>query len=64
MSTKTNESNSARSNDSDLGRSQVIFMAVGVGIILGGLWLLYSGTGPYHPDVPMSENMVQGASDS
>ena len=64
MSTQIQTKQSLPSNDADLGRSQAIFVAVGLAIILGGLWLLYSNTGPYHPDVPVSENVVQGVTDS
>lgn len=34
----------------DSNRGQVIFIVVGLAIVLGGLWLLYSAEGPYHPD--------------
>ena len=54
----------ARTTDANLGRSQAIFIAVGVAIVLGGLWLLYDNTGPYHPDQPMTEIPFQGATGS
>ncbi|MFT6674926.1 MAG: hypothetical protein ACJAVM_001112 [Sulfitobacter sp.] len=37
------------------GFSQMVFVCVGVTIVVGGLWLLYQSTAPYHPDVPISE---------
>tara|TARA_R110002124_G_scaffold100496_2_gene247445 strand:- start:944 stop:1093 length:150 start_codon:yes stop_codon:yes gene_type:complete len=33
------------------GLSQAIFIAVGIAIILGGLWVLYQSSAPYHPDI-------------
>lgn len=54
---KTNTDNAAQQRDaSENGRSHLVFVAVGVAIILGGLWLLYASEGPYHPDFPVSEN--------
>ena len=41
--------------DAELGRSQAIFVAVGLVIVLGGLWLLYQSDGPYHPEVPITD---------
>ena len=40
----------------DRGRSQFVFIAVGLAIIIGGLWILYDSSGPYHPQLPLSEN--------
>ena len=64
MNTKTKGSASRPQTDADLGRSHAIFIAVGVAIILGGLWLLYSNTGPYHPDIPVSETQAEDVFDS
>ncbi|MBM1632739.1 hypothetical protein JQV27_10845 [Sulfitobacter mediterraneus] len=36
--------------------SQMVFVAVGLAIVVGGLWLLYQGNAPYHPDVPMTDS--------
>ncbi len=47
-------------NDLENSRSQLIFIAVGLAIILGGLWLLYSAEGPYHPG---GETQVQLSDD-
>ena len=62
----TNADNKAplQADEPTVGRSEIVVMAVGLSIILGGLWLLYSGTGPYHPDLPVSENIVQGVAGS
>ena len=51
---KTDESN----------RSQTIFVAVGLAIVLGGLWLLYDVDGPYHPDIPVTDTLVHDTADS
>ena len=64
MNTNTDSKASQPAEEAAVGRSEVVAMAVGLGIILGGLWLLYSGTGPYHPDVPVSENIVQDVTGS
>ncbi|WP_025055507.1 hypothetical protein [Sulfitobacter noctilucicola] len=32
------------------GFSQIIFILIGLGIIGGGLWTLYMGDAPYHPE--------------
>ena len=47
----TNAKRGAMPPSDDLynGRGQLIFIAVGLAIVLGGLWLLYSAQGPYHP---------------
>ncbi|WP_281992898.1 hypothetical protein [Sulfitobacter geojensis] len=31
------------------GMSQVVFVLTGLGIIAGGIWTLYMGDAPYHP---------------
>ena len=45
-------------------RSQVIFIGVGFAIVVGGLWLLYDVDGPYHPDIPVTETLVNDTADS
>lgn len=52
-SVKTDESN----------RSQSVFIAVGLAIVIGGLWLLYDTEGPYHPDIPVTDMATQGIVD-
>ncbi|MBD3665610.1 hypothetical protein [Sulfitobacter aestuariivivens] len=42
-------------NARDLGRSQAIFVATGICIILGGLYFLAQGDGPYHPEISGDE---------
>ena len=37
----------------DRGLSQFLFVAVGLAIIIGGLWTLYMDDAPYHPVVPV-----------
>lgn len=32
------------------GLSQFLFVTAGIAIILGGLWTLYMGDAPYHPN--------------
>jgi hypothetical protein len=64
MNTNVDSKPVSQAVDAAVGRSEIIAMAVGLTIILGGLWLLYSSTGPYHPDVPLSENIVQGVTGS
>jgi len=48
----------------DRAVSQVVFVAVGLAIVVGGLWLLYQGNAPYHPDVPISDNESYLATES
>lgn len=64
MNANANSKTPMQAKDAALGRSEVIFVAAGLAIILGGLWLLYTGTGPYHPDVPVSENITQAVTGS
>lgn len=45
-------------------RSQMIFIAVGLAIVFGGLWLLYDAEGPYHPDIPVTDTVVRDVEDS
>ncbi|MGC1496253.1 MAG: hypothetical protein WA790_10615 [Sulfitobacter sp.] len=53
-STRTDETN----------KSQTVFIAVGLAIVLGGLWLLYDTDGPYHPDIPVTDTLVHETVDS
>lgn len=64
MNTNVDSKAPRQADEATFGRSEIVAMAIGLTIILGGLWLLYSGTGPYHPDLPMSENIVQGVTGS
>ncbi|GLT12845.1 hypothetical protein PVW51_01580 [Sulfitobacter sp. PR48] len=48
----------------DRGLSQAIFIMVGIGIILGGLWFLYQSTAPYHPDVTGGQEEIYLSTDS
>ncbi|MFK7834641.1 MAG: hypothetical protein AB8B60_00345 [Sulfitobacter sp.] len=43
--------------------SQVVFVTVGLGIILGGLWTLYMGNAPYHPHDEVTRDGVSLTSD-
>ena len=38
---------------------QLIIIAVALAIVLGGLWTLIGGTGPYHPGDTVSQDDVQ-----
>ena len=37
------------------GFSQAVFVLIGMMIIVAGLWSLYMGDAPYHPEVSGSE---------
>lgn len=52
---------SVRTDESN--RSQNAFIAGGLAIVIGGLWLLYDVEGPYHPDTPMTEAYIDETSD-
>lgn len=52
----TNRTNVSTASDAR-GLSQVIFVAVGLTIIVGGLWMLYMGDAPYHPEVTQAEGI-------
>ena len=45
------------------GVSQAVFVFVGLGIILGGLWYLYMGDAPYHPADEVSRGTIHYAYD-
>lgn len=64
MDTKEKHNSDTPASDLDTGRSQLVFMAVGVSIILGGLWLLYSADGPYHPGETEADAHFQVSNDS
>lgn len=49
MDTKAKDTPTAPARDLGTGRSQLVYVAVGLSILLGGLWSLYSADGPYHP---------------
>ena len=38
------------------GISQAVFVLIGILIIVAGLWTLYMGDAPYHPEVTGSES--------
>ena len=59
MSEKVRVPQASVASDADLGRSHVVFVAVGLAIVLGGLWLLYQAEGPYHPDDSVTRSQVQ-----
>lgn len=44
-------------------KSQIIFIAVGLAIVIGGLWMLYDSDGPYHPDIPVTDTLTNGTAD-
>ena len=64
MNTNVDTKAPQQADQATVGRSEFVAMAIGLAIIVGGLWLLYGGTGPYHPDVPVSEKIVQGVAGS
>ena len=59
MSDNAQDPGASAVSDADLGRSQAIFIAVGLAIVLGGLWMLYGSDGPYHPEGPVTRGEVQ-----
>ena len=36
--------------------SQMIFVAVSLAIVVGGLWMIYQGNAPYHSDVLINDS--------
>lgn len=52
------EASDTRNGDGK-GLSQAIFVLVTLGIIIGGLWSLYSSIAPYHPQDGVSRNETQ-----
>lgn len=49
MTTSTKEKTTATGQKPERDVGQFVFITVGLAIVLGGLWLLYGGSGPYHP---------------
>ena len=47
----------------DRGFSQAIFVLAGLGIIAAGLWTLYMGDAPYHPDDSVSRDAMSMVAD-
>ncbi|SFD86546.1 hypothetical protein SAMN04488523_103144 [Sulfitobacter brevis] len=45
-------------------KSHLIFVAVGMLIVIGGLWVLYNFDAPYHPEIPVSDSQQFQISDS
>lgn len=43
--------------------SQTLFVLVSITIIVGGLWTLYMGDAPYHPEVSATQGEIFLASD-
>lgn len=58
MNPKVNAGRGPGNRDDNRGTSQMVFIAVGLAIIVGGLWFLYDANLPYHPDFPVSEGQV------
>lgn len=50
MKQKVKPARTLSGNTDRRGFSQVVFVMIGLGIILGGLWTLYMGDAPYHPE--------------
>lgn len=47
----TDRTASAPQSGRDRGFSQFLFIAIGLAIIISGLWSLYMDEAPYHPEV-------------
>ncbi len=60
--TKTARLPSTRTDETK--KSQTIFIAVGLAIVLGGLWVLYDTDGPYHPEIPVTDTLQHNSVDS
>ena len=52
----TDRSASAPAGDGDRALGQFFFVAIGLAIIIGGLWSLYMGDAPYHPEITGSDS--------
>ncbi len=50
-------------NADSRGVSQTVFVIIGLGIIFGGLWMLYMDDAPYHPEDQVSRDNVFLASE-
>lgn len=48
----------------DRRMSERVFVFIGMAIVLGGLWMLYMGDAPYHPEGGTAENHIQIYTDS
>lgn len=59
-----NFSDPARHVQDGAKKYQLIFMAIGVAIIAGGLWWLYEVERPYHPILQGNDLHMQQVSDS
>ncbi len=59
MSDQVKTPKASSASDADLGRSQAVFIAIGLAIVMGGLWLLYQSDGPYHPEFPVTDAQGQ-----
>ena len=57
----TDRTASAPQGGRDRGFSQFLFIAVGLAIIIAGLWSLYMGDAPYHPEVGQGEVILPGS---
>ena len=44
--------------------SHAVFVTVGLAIVVGGLWLLYDLSAPYHPEIPVTEAAPYSSADS
>lgn len=51
-------------NSDDRRISEKIFIFVGMTIVLGGVWMLYMGNAPYHPDAEALDMTIQITVDS
>jgi hypothetical protein len=56
MKQKVKSARTLSENTERRGLSQVVFVMIGLGIILGGLWTLYMGDAPYHPEYQGPQN--------
>ncbi len=43
--------------------SQSIFVAIGLAIIVGGIWMLYMSDAPYHPEDTVTRDSTFSAAD-
>ena len=44
--------------NADRGMSEKLFIFAGLTIVLGGIWMLYMGNAPYHPDINAIDTQV------
>ncbi|MGB3246735.1 MAG: hypothetical protein WBB25_19535 [Sulfitobacter sp.] len=64
VDTGTKSKTTSHVDDLENSWSQVVFIAVGFSIIVGGLWLLYNSGGPYHPGDVEADTQFQFSNDS